>query len=123
MTEESAMVTVRANCPDCGDVEMMTNVLRLLHCSSTGDFSYAFRCPSCLLQVAKPAGTRIVEALGRAGVGQAEWCLPAELAEVRAGAPISHDDLLAFHCLLETDHWQRHLRSDNHLHGDNPRSS
>jgi hypothetical protein len=34
-----------------------------------------------------------------------EWDLPAELFEPRSGELITHDDLIDFHRLLQSDDW------------------
>ncbi len=104
-----AVTTVRANCPDCGDVEMMIDMIRLLCCASTGDCSYTFLCPTCRLRVATPAILRVVDALRSGGVNEERWELPAELTEVKYGPAITHDDLLSFHYLLQTEDWMRQV--------------
>ena len=53
----------------------------------------------------KPASERAVAALEAAGVAVVYWDYPAEMAETKAGAAISHDDLLAFHESLSQDGW------------------
>lgn len=67
--------------------------------------SYCFRCPTCELAVAKDASARIVDLLASSGVRKEVWRLPAELAEVRSGPAIDHDDLLDFHLLLGRGDW------------------
>ena len=39
--------------------------------------------------------------------------VPAEALEPRSGPPINHDDLLAFHELLEGDEWFTQLSASN----------
>ncbi len=99
------MATIRASCPDCGDVELTTRDVRVLLCSTTNEGSYAFRCPTCLLAVSKPAEPRVVDVLVSSGVRLSVWHLPAELDELKAGAPINYDDMLAFHEELQSDDW------------------
>lgn len=99
------MATVRASCPDCGDVETSTGDVQVRVCVDTGRGSYAFRCPRCDVAVAKPAETNVVHLLVSSGAPLIMWRLPAELAEAHAGPPLTHDDLLAFHQLLDTDGW------------------
>lgn len=105
------MATIRASCPECGDVELTSRDVRVLVCTSTEDGSYAFRCPVCRLAVSKPAEPRIVDLLVSAGVGVTTWTLPAELREDHVGAPISYDDLLSFHFALKSDDWMSRLMS------------
>ena len=51
------------------------------------------------------AEPRVVELLVTSGVRLVTWSLPAELDEPRSGDPITHDDLLDFHEVLESDDW------------------
>jgi hypothetical protein len=59
--------------------------------------------------VNKAASERVVSALADVGVTITRWSLPAELAEVKLGPPITHDDLLSFHLALRGDSWQQEL--------------
>jgi len=97
------MATIRASCPDCGDVELTTDDVTVRVCAEDNQGSYAFRCPDCAMAVVKPAESRIVDLLVASGVRLTVWKLPAELSEPRHGAPITHDDLLDFHHLLHAD--------------------
>ena len=97
------MATIRASCPDCGDVELTTRDVQVRVCAEDNQGSYSFRCPDCLMAVVKDAEPRIVDLLVASGVRLSVWRLPAELAESHEGDPINHDDLLDFHTLLHTD--------------------
>jgi predicted RNA-binding Zn-ribbon protein involved in translation (DUF1610 family) len=97
------MATIRASCPDCGDVELTTADVSVRVCDDTNAGTYAFRCPSCSMMVVKPAETRTIDLLVASGVAYSSWRLPAELREAHEGEPISHDDLLDFHALLQDD--------------------
>jgi uncharacterized Zn finger protein len=97
------MATIRASCPDCGDVELTTADVTVRVCDDTNAGTYAFRCPHCRMMVVKPAETRTVDLLVASGVAFTTWRLPAELSEVHHGEPITHDDLLDFHHLLQDD--------------------
>ncbi len=99
------MATVRASCPDCGDVEISSEDVQVRVCIDTSWGSYAFWCPRCTLAVAKPANAGIVHVLVSSGAPLTMWRLPAELAEAHTGPPLTHDDLLAFHQLLQTEGW------------------
>lgn len=94
------MAMIRASCPTCGDVELTTNDVRVLLCSSTYESSYAFQCPTCRLAVTKPAEPRVVDVLLASGIALTVWHMPAELEEVHTGTAISYDDLLEFHFQL-----------------------
>ncbi|HEV8296903.1 MAG TPA: hypothetical protein VGQ20_06400 [Acidimicrobiales bacterium] len=98
------MATIRASCPTCGDVELTTADVRVRVCINDDRGEYSFRCPACRMTVIKSAEPRTIDLLVASGVALDTWSLPAELHEPRAGgAPISHDDLLDFHTLLEDE--------------------
>lgn len=97
------MSTVRASCPECGDVELTIGEVRVIVCSTTNEGAYAFTCPRCHLAVSKPTDSRVVDVLLASGATLAIWSLPAELSEVHSGPAITYDDLLAFHFDLERD--------------------
>jgi hypothetical protein len=95
------VATIRASCPTCDDVDLTTEDLTVVVCADTTKASYAFCCPSCRRRVVKEAEARIVDLLLAAGVKKSVWALPAELYEPKLGLPITYDDLLEFHFLLE----------------------
>jgi hypothetical protein len=99
------MATIRASCPDCGDVELTTRDMKVRVCAEDNRGSYLFRCPTCSMAVTKGAEQRIIDLLVSSGVEVEIWTLPNELRERPAGAPLTHDDLLAFHEVLEQDDW------------------
>ena len=102
----SEMTTIRANCPECGDVQLKVTDLTVRLCSNDDQGSYMFDCPSCSVVVTKDASRRIIDLLTSSGVELQVWSLPAELSEPHFRGPqISTDDLLTFHELLETNHW------------------
>lgn len=96
---------IKASCQECGDVELGVSELSVRVCTSEAQSSYVFRCPTCHMSVAKPAEQRIVDLLIASGVELVEWRLPAELFEPRQGQPITHDDLIDFHRLLQSPDW------------------
>jgi len=57
------------------------------------------------MAVAKQAEPRIVDLLVSAGVRVRLWQLPAELHEPKVGLPLSWDDVLEFHDLLQQPDW------------------
>ena len=99
------VATIRATCPECGDIELSTRQVTVLVCADNNQGSYAFRCPDCLLAVSKPAEDRVVDVLVSSGVRLSVWQMPAELEEVHEGPPITHDDLLDFHFSLRNEGW------------------
>ncbi len=97
------MATIRASCPDCGDVELTTADVHVRICDDNNAGTYSFRCPHCEMTVVKSAEPRTIDLLVASGVSFTTWRLPAELSEPRVGDPINHDDLLDFHDLLAND--------------------
>ena len=102
---ETLVATIRASCPTCGDVELTSRDVSVQVCASNNQGSYAFQCPECQIAVSKLAEQRIVDLLVSSGVQLSVWSLPAELNEPRTGAPISYDDLLEFHYILQDEGW------------------
>ncbi|MFA5884450.1 MAG: hypothetical protein WDA60_11410 [Acidimicrobiia bacterium] len=74
-------------------------------CAETDQGTYQFSCPRCGDPVAREATPRILSLLVSAGVPTEVWHQPAELLEPHLGPPISADDALDFHLLLEQDGW------------------
>jgi hypothetical protein len=77
-----------------------------------GEGSYRFACPTCTHTIEKPADRKVVALLLSAGVEldekarQAEQTAHDEMAELEprpAGPPLTVDDLITFHFLLEDD--------------------
>jgi hypothetical protein len=99
------MATIRASCPDCGDVELTTGDMTVRVCAEDNRGSYTFRCPDCRMTVSKTAEQRIIDLLVSSGVRTEVWRLPLELLERPVGEPLTHDDLLSFHELLQDDGW------------------
>jgi predicted RNA-binding Zn-ribbon protein involved in translation (DUF1610 family) len=103
---------VKATCPVCGDVEMEPAELELRVCTTVEASTYHFTCPRCDQIVVKPASDgRIVTLLQSVGVPTVYWELPAELSEPHAGPPITMDDLIDLHELLDRPDWAEQLTS------------
>jgi predicted RNA-binding Zn-ribbon protein involved in translation (DUF1610 family) len=100
------MTTVRAQCPQCGDVRLHIDDLTVVVTDGGETPSRSrFRCPICDDLVVRDATKRIVELLLGAGAGEEHWHWPAELAEPHSGPPLTPDDLLDLHVLLGTPDW------------------
>ena len=97
------MATIRASCPDCGDVELTTHDVKVRVCLDDDRGEYRFTCPVCSMVIVKPAEHRTIDLLVASGVHMDTWTLPAELFEHRSGSRISHDDILDFHKMLEDE--------------------
>jgi hypothetical protein len=101
------MTTIKATCPDCGEIALSPKdvVLRLRTAGST----YGFSCPGCCAYIQKRAGNRVVRLLLSGGVVPSVEDIPAEALEPRSGPPIGYDDLIDFHELLEGEGWLQGL--------------
>jgi len=100
----SAMATIRATCPDCGDVEFTSRDVQVrLDSEDSGSGTYAFACPVCTVTVVKAAESRTIDLLLASGVALLPSDIPAEVRERPDGDPLTHDDLLDFHQLLHQD--------------------
>ncbi len=118
------MTTIRTTCPRCGEVDMGPEaiLLSVLHGGREG--TYRFTCPTCMDAVEKRADRKIVALLVSAGVDVAGRGEPVEertaplfeegVEEPEApperqpeGPPLTIDDLIDFHFLLQDD---RHIQ-------------
>lgn len=98
------MPTIRANCSECGDVELTIGDVQVRVCTLDNQGTYSFRCPACAMTVVKTAEPRTVDLLVASGVEYSTWSPPLELSEPRGdGVPITHDDALDFHAFLADD--------------------
>lgn len=99
------MALMRATCSECGDVELRARDVQVRTCGNTGVSTYLFRCPVCRMTEVKFADDQVVDILVSGGVRVVEWHLPHELGERPGGEPITADDILDFHELLEKADW------------------
>lgn len=124
------MTRIRATCPSCGEVDLRPDDIRLEIVGdspatvSEGSY-YAFCCPDCAGTVTKPADDRIARLLRSGGVAvtyrsvsphlDAEIARAVGLLDHPEGMPVvpplTPDDLLDFHLLLERDDWFDELLS------------
>jgi len=105
------MTTIKATCPSCGEVGLTPDQVELwVSRIDVAESFYAFTCPSCLSGVRKPADERVIRLLVSGGVALLEIDMVAPSPRPRFDHPaLTHDDLLDFHTLLETDGWFDHL--------------
>lgn len=96
------------NCPNCGEIDLDPRDLHLLDTGSlTGERTLAFRCRRCSLPFRCTVDAPVVQALEREGVPT----MPDRRAtrghpeRPPGGPPLTFDDLLDFHALLESDAW------------------
>jgi hypothetical protein len=100
------VTAIEATCVSCGAVWLTPKDIEVRVCVDLRSSAYTFRCPECGLPAAKDADDRVVEFLTTIGASLELWYLPQELREPRPGGdPVSHDDLLDFHYLLQENGW------------------
>jgi predicted RNA-binding Zn-ribbon protein involved in translation (DUF1610 family) len=99
------VTTIKATCPDCGEVDLTANDILLRIGASKAVNTYAFSCPDCSEFIQKSADDRVVRLLLSGGVVPVPVHVPAEALEIHDGPSITHDDLIDFHQLLKTDDW------------------
>jgi len=105
------VTTIKATCPTCGEVELTPDDIELRVCNFAPASYYVFECPMCLASVRKPADDRVIQLLISGGVHAVVWEYPAEVTERPDGPPLTHDDLLDFHLLLDQPDWFQRLAS------------
>lgn len=103
------MTTIKATCPGCGEVDLKADDIILRIGAASGANSYGFTCPDCSEFVEKNADERVVRLLLSGGVVPVPVHVPAEALEPHTGPPISYDDILDLHQLLESDDWVERL--------------
>jgi hypothetical protein len=100
------MSTILTTCPCCKLRVGLEPPQVLLLADADTPGSYLFICPACAGLASKPAGGPEVMLLVAAGVaGTAGPPVPA----VQADPPLSADDLLDLHELLEAEDWDDRL--------------
>lgn len=100
------MTTIRATCPKCGEVEMGAQAILLNVRESDGEGTYSFSCPVCDETVEKPADRKVVMLLLSAGVDVSQTAALLQEEEIKPlGPPLTTDDLIDFHFLLEREDW------------------
>jgi hypothetical protein len=99
------MTTIKATCPECGEVDLTADDILLRIGAGDGSNTYGFSCPTCGAFVQKPADDRVIRLLLSGGVMPVLMHIPAEALEPKSGPPISHNDLIEFHLLLEQEDW------------------
>lgn len=99
------MTTIKATCPECGDVDLAPSDVTVTVATECGWSTYTFTCASCADAVCKPADPEIVRLLTGAGVRVEHLAIPIEFLEsrvlVRTCSPLAEDDLVEFGLWLE----------------------
>src|SRR5205807_10075040 len=89
--EGSAVTTIRATCPTCGEVELTPDDIELRVCTHAPASYYQFVCPLCTEEIQKPADDRVVQLLISGGVPATVWELPQEVREAHEGPALTTD--------------------------------
>lgn len=98
------MATIRTTCPNCGDVRLKAREVTLRICEDDNSGECLISCPRCQTRFTKETDDRMIVVLTAAGVDVIYWYLPAEIYERPSiDEPLTHDDLIDFHTLLEDD--------------------
>jgi predicted RNA-binding Zn-ribbon protein involved in translation (DUF1610 family) len=107
LREVPEMTTIKATCPDCGEISLTPEDMELrVVPGDDAASSYTFVCPDCGDRVRKPADERIVRLLISGGVPVVEGERNVEGPAPRFPFPaLTHDDLLDFHTLIERADW------------------
>jgi predicted RNA-binding Zn-ribbon protein involved in translation (DUF1610 family) len=98
-------VSIRATCPDCGDVDLNVRQLRAQLCVDNEQGSYAFVCPVCEVEVSRPAEPGVIDLLVSAGVELSIWERPTDDSAGHDGPAFTWDDVLSLHEALEQPDW------------------
>lgn len=103
------MTTIKATCPHCGEVDLTADDIVLRIGAAPASNTYGFTCPVCTEYVEKTADERVIRLLLSGGVLPVPVHIPAEALEAHQGPPLTYDDLLTFHEILQSDGWEREL--------------
>ena len=105
---------LRAECACCGVVRVPVSDVTLRVCTDTARWSCCFPCPYCGLATTHETPDGALFELLAVGAVVQTWQLPAELTEQRPFAPpITPDDVLDFHLLLQRPDWFASLTRDS----------
>jgi hypothetical protein len=99
------MTTIKASCPVCGEVDLTAEEILLRIATAQNSSSYGFSCPGCSDFVEKAADDRVVKLLLSGGVIPLMVNVPGEALEVKDGPPLTYDDALVFHEVLQGEEW------------------
>lgn len=103
------MTTIKASCPECGEVRLTPPDVQLMVCENRAALSYyEFRCPTCSDEVRKHADDHVVSLLVSGSVAAHTFRIPIEALEPHEGPELTYDDLLDFGLQLK----QYHLLAD-----------
>ncbi|CAB4938320.1 MAG: hypothetical protein F2842_03520 [Actinobacteria bacterium] len=97
------MTTIKATCPECGDVELTPAEVRVEveETLAAPVSAFAFECRVCATHVRGPVDQPTAAALTRSGARTVHRRLPAEVREPHAVTPLTEDEVIAFGRWLE----------------------
>ena len=97
------MTTVKASCPDCGDIETHTGEVSIVtYKYNLGEnHQYYFRCPVCRTIVTKEAPSRIVELLIKNNCPQRIIAEPK--IDFGYGSPVDENEVIDFYELVQDE--------------------
>ena len=90
------MTTIKATCPDCGDVDLKPSDITVVVAPAAGWATYHFLCPECEDAITKSADEEVVTLLRGAGVRVEKLHVPSEALELHFGPALAADDLIDF---------------------------
>lgn len=97
------MVRVKSRCWKCGEVALsLEDILLVEHGDGEGTF-YSFICSTCREPQAYPADDRFIDFMSMNGTEPVVLNPPMEYKEAEDEPPLSWDDLLDLHLLLQED--------------------
>jgi hypothetical protein len=97
------MLRVKSRCWQCGEVALsLEDILLVEHGDGDGTF-YSFICCTCGGAQAYPADSRFIDFMRMNGSEPVVLTPPIELKEAEDNPPLSWDDLLDLHLLLQDD--------------------
>ena len=98
------MATIRASCGDCGDVELTTRDVEVRVCTTTirARTHFAARSDLVVSKLPNPASSNC--SWRRVSGWHLVLCRPSSPSPA-PGEPITHDDLLDFHTLMQREDW------------------
>lgn len=104
------MIVIKTTCDTCGEISVpLTEVA--LHVNTGSRMNYfSFVCPSCGELKGGEAEVHLVTFLISQGVPPDHSRFAPEVLEAHAGGPISYDDVLDFHFMLEDASWLKDLK-------------
>ncbi|HVL98919.1 MAG TPA: hypothetical protein VM324_06490 [Egibacteraceae bacterium] len=110
------MPTIRTSCPSCRQqVDVAASRCAMLGGPHGDPVAYAFVCPQCgepiFRRVDPQAATMLLAAgVSRSG-GEGNPLRPTHPENPRSAPPLTGDDLIDFHLLLDRADWFSHLTS------------